>query len=184
MTSNGDALLPDVPLIDAASATATAEANARAHVNGDRTNGNGGAYGGSGTSSGTSNGTADGEAVAGDAEVDGFGEDAGTTASGKRRPLLLSVRFLIALIGFFGTLSLYSLRANLSIALPCMVYFNKTADDYTYAEPNWSAREELSVTCSLPLPVSNNTGPGEVRPSRCALVYLYRDSSVHSRRVG
>ena len=83
-----------------------------------------------------------------------------SSRSSRPRPLLLSVRFAIALLGFFGTLSLYSLRVNLSIALPCMVYFNTTDQ---YRTPNMSTREELHAVCQVALPSSNTTDPSEVR---------------------
>ena len=147
MASNGDARLR-------ASAPEDAEQQEL-----QLTNGNGAGAHADANSAAGSSATSSGGGAGGGVGGGGSGEE-GDERSSRQRPLLLSVRFAIALLGFFGTLSLYSLRVNLSIALPCMVYFNNTLNQYT---PNMSAREELPAACQVALPSSNTTDPSEVR---------------------
>ena len=55
----------------------------------------------------------------------------------KEYPFWTGVRFLvITLLGFLGTINLYALRVNLSIALPCMVFINVTKNDTNASAAN------------------------------------------------
>ena len=156
MASNGDALL-------LASAPEDAKQQELQLTNGNGANAQADANGAAGSSATSSRSGAGG---AGSGEGEELELEAGSkSSSARQRPLLFSVRFLIALLGFFGTLSLYSLRVNLSIALPCMVHLNKTPDRQ-YGAPNMSALEELPAVCQVAPPSPNATDPSQVRPLR------------------
>lgn len=69
------------------------------------------------------------------------------TAAPRTYSFLISVRFLcITLVGFLGTINLFVIRANLSIALPCMVYINTTAPEFKSVE----AENNVSVSTTQP----------------------------------
>jgi MFS family permease len=69
------------------------------------------------------------------------------TAAPKSYSFLISVRFLcITLVGFLGTINLFVIRANLSIALPCMVYISTTVSESKFVE----TKNNISVSTIQP----------------------------------
>ena len=96
-------------------------------------------------------------------------ERRGSSGVGQKVPLVpypfwRSVRFLaITLLGFLGTVNLYLLRVNLSIALPCMVFIN-VSKGAGVSKPNTSANVtdiEISPLCVRP-PPENISDPSKV----------------------
>lgn len=76
-------------------------------------------------------------------------------------PFFKSVRFLcVTLVGFLGTINLFVIRANLSIALPCMVYINTSNGEFkpavqvsneslSTAPPGCVRQESANVTSGI-----------------------------------
>ena len=78
-------------------------------------------------------------------------------------PFWCSVRFMvITLLGFLGTMNLYALRVNLSIALPCMVFVNDTKDK-SFGDKNVTTPTASSASVCIRSPPPNMTDPSNVR---------------------
>ena len=75
----------------------------------------------------------------------------------KPYPFWCSVRFLaITLLGFVGSMNLYAMRVNLSIALPCMVYINDTKNEPINGQ-NASSSTIISLVASCTRTLTPNS---------------------------
>ena len=93
---------------------------------------------------------------------------AGVPVAVKAYPFWTGVRFLvITLLGFLGTVNLYALRVNLSIALPCMVFINVTKNE---------SRADVPAGCFREPTNNNGSDPSKVRfPELIASLYVLYD---------